>query len=366
MSLGVGHTRRARLRGLVTLCALALGAFVGEGAAQAAAAEQLVPAHRIVHVTLVTRRGGAPVPDVRVFAVGGLDSDGRPDARRFWSEQVFSDARGVARFEFTRPATIDALVVDRGESTAPGWLPLEHPLDLDAPRDVPADFELELNPGATIWGHVVDLDDQPVPGARVHVATVLPYELTAPPRGTWPVDTSDTPSVVTDEAGRFELRGLGEYTHVVAVAPGLLALEALNGHLPEGSSVDGVLLRMAPPVELRGTLRTPDGAPAEDRFVMALPVDESRYDVSVPPGRQPPRDSGYLRGTSASGFASSDEHGAFALRVPAARLKLGATEYMMPVILSRTPEFDPEHLLIELLPGDEPLELYVPERTLFR
>lgn len=103
--------------------------------------------------------------------------------------------------------------------------------------------DLRLPPVITARGVVVDLADDPVPGATVRGWSLRTYRVgTAAPSG----------EVTTDALGRFEFPGLAPTFTLEAEAPGLVAHERIESTRTRAGDVDGLTLRVSRPRRIDG------------------------------------------------------------------------------------------------------------------
>ena len=116
--------------------------------------------------------------------------------------------------------------------------------------------EVQLTPGATITGRVLDEAGNPVVG--------LAIEADAPDRRV----IADESQAITGEDGRFELSGVppGHVT-LSAFKEGLQELDHEIGPLADGDQVSGLNLTMGTGLILEGRVSWPDGAPVAEATV---------------------------------------------------------------------------------------------------
>ena len=103
-------------------------------------------------------------------------------------------------------------------------------------------LDVELFPGATLVGIVVDGDTRPVPGATVFGWTGAQWKIDTRVGGPPPPDRT----VTADSLGRFVIGGLGPYFVLSAEAPEMTCRWRLKGKLPDGSYTEGVTLSLSP------------------------------------------------------------------------------------------------------------------------
>jgi hypothetical protein len=117
-----------------------------------------------------------------------------------------------------------------------------------------------------IRGVVVDAEEHPVARAHVKVWQLPRYQLG---NNTDELCPPPTRIVVADDAGAFSVAGLGPYVILEAEAPGLAAVQSLEGCLLREEVVAGRRLRLAPASAIEGRVVDPQGRPVVNRLVTA-------------------------------------------------------------------------------------------------
>jgi RNA polymerase sigma factor (sigma-70 family) len=179
--------------------------------------------------------GGGPIVSAQVVALSSRILPGGVQKRSFSTR---TNERGL--FSLHLPVDHHAVRV-----TSPGYAGEERDLQLSSDFEQP----FHLNPEARITGVVLDeLSGQPVGGARV--------ELAPGPGPNAPID-----EVITDVAGRFELRGLDPGTHILAVSQGEQIGRSAPLQVRFASVLEGVVLTVRPGLSFAGALSDADGRP---------------------------------------------------------------------------------------------------------
>lgn len=127
-------------------------------------------------------------------------------------------------------------------------------------------LDVELFPGATLVGIVVDGDTRPVPGATVFGWTGAQWKIDTRVGGPPPPDRT----VTADSLGRFVIGGLGPYFVLSAEAPEMTCRWRLKGKLPDGSYTEGVTLSLSPARHAPGLVMGPRELPLGDVTVTAI------------------------------------------------------------------------------------------------
>lgn len=184
-----------------------------------------------------------------------------------------------------------------------------------------ADIVVEVRPGASIAGKVVDGAGQPVAGVTVMAAATNGAERTTIING---VVASGIQGVTT-ASGAFELRGLAAGSYRLRVLdrgrplPMTKQVEVSVGPAEQKTGVTLVVER--PDGVIRGVVTGPDGKPLADAWVS---LHQELHDMLGDVEREPrggPRmlvveatDDGALAGTGGIAPALTDEHGRFEIR----------------------------------------------------
>jgi len=144
---------------------------------------------------------GVRMPPATEWLVYPLPPIAHTLLRRLPYHQTRTGEDGSFRLEGVPIGTVTVLV-DRDGSVPLVRGPL--PTGAEGERTLP---DLVLEEGSVLCGQVIDGDEQPVPGAFVSAGTILPF---------LPVSLL-IPGGRTDAEGRFQIRGLPEQPHALAV-----------------------------------------------------------------------------------------------------------------------------------------------------
>lgn len=190
---------------------------------RSAPAERVIVMQRGVRVEgrVTAVRGRVDVAGARVTLITDLRKD-----------STLSNSRGV--FEFDQvPTGIATLRVAHDE-----YAGIEKRIKVERTGRRDRAFELEpidLEPGATVSGVVLDAEGEPVARARVAVGFVASVLA----RGSLPAGT-----VITDEEGRFVLRGVGSGVHQVSAVGPDQRRGAERLDIEQGATVEGVTIEL--------------------------------------------------------------------------------------------------------------------------
>jgi protocatechuate 3,4-dioxygenase beta subunit len=197
--------------------------------------------------------GATEVPAVTVAGAWGMDYQGASMARAATLEdglevELRALQTGLHYSLWATPDVYPGTVVRDDVAIEPG-------------RVVEARVPLEA--GATVRGRVVDADGAPLAGATVrgdHGASIAPRP--------------DGGEAMTDAQGRFELRGLAARPQALtARLDDYLDGETATLELANGSVHEDVTIALELGLELGGTVRWPDGAPAEGARLTVVPLE---------------------------------------------------------------------------------------------
>ena len=229
---------------------------------------------------------GAAAGPVRIRLTNGrqargrvVDTDGNPvagaEVKLTWPEQkpsrfaslrrtdateaVATNEQGAFRIAAVNTGKYD-VNVSHTEYVSPGDLPVEVP----GGRGAVDLGEFTLVPGAEILGVVVDLDQEPVEGARVRFRSY-----------SWARDQERT--ATTDADGNFRLAGLPHEQVDLTVEADGYALFALQGARP--ATGEPILIQLARGASLSGRVLTAAGTPAVGAQVNLEPDFSTRMRV---------------------------------------------------------------------------------------
>jgi uncharacterized GH25 family protein len=200
---------------------------------------------------------GAPVAGARVSYEGASNWARSGDPRY---DSVASAADGS--FRFITIAAGSVRFVAAHPQFAPGVSTL---VTLDGTNERTG-VTITVDPGATVRGRVVDIQTQPVAGARVRIGT--------PQRRGGPGNAEPPREAYTDDKGRFELHGLPkqELAAVALHETGSSPTKSIDATRGDVSDVDLVLDRTG---TIAGVVVDPDGAALEGVQVTAGPSFQS-------------------------------------------------------------------------------------------
>ena len=193
---------------------------------------------------------GKPIAGARVVYYGASDWNTQADERR---DGVVTDGSGAFHFDALAAGTVrfDA----RHEQYAPGTSAM---ITLDGvhPKD---GVEINLNPGATIAGTVVDMSDKPVAAARIRIGERTRGMFADPPR-----------QAFTDELGHFELHGVPrrELDIVALHDTGTSEVKPIDA---TAGDVKNLTLKLDVTGTISGNVVDPNGQPLEGIQVSANP-----------------------------------------------------------------------------------------------
>lgn len=203
-------------------------------------------------------------------------------------EEGLTDESGAFRFEWSTATTVLELRAGAGPTTSSASRFLQRRI---APGE---SFETELvvSRGATLVGTVLDEVGTPVPDAEIH-AWCTQYPGPTPDR-----------RARSGRDGTFRVEHLGEDFVLVAETPELACRSGLRGTLVPGTTVEGLVVELAPAQPVRGTVVDEWGRPVEGAVLSASGLHSlSSEDQTDVPGVQ--RFNGELL------EARSDASGAF-------------------------------------------------------
>ncbi|MGO9833000.1 MAG: carboxypeptidase regulatory-like domain-containing protein [Polyangiaceae bacterium] len=219
---------------------------------------------RKVDISLVA--GGATIAGQAVDATGGPIPHATIRAERLEPPRAAVDveADDSGRFSLWFPVGVVLLV-----GTATGYAPGRW----DGPAPA-SDVRLVLTPGASVTGTVVSsVDGHPVPGVEVRAGSGRLAPSVPPPRS------------VSDEQGRFALRGLGPGSYkLTAKGEGWYGESKQDLPLALAGAIDGVRLEVGPAVPVTGRVVLADtGQPCPQGAVKLGPPDRR----APPPSEDP-------------------------------------------------------------------------------
>src|SRR6185436_8544098 len=208
--------------------------------------------------TLVHDDDGSPVPDaiVQVFVV---IADAEP--QRHEVAEARTGADGSLQVEFEHAVHVWEVRALPGD----GHALVELDRDLDLARGATEHIELRAQRGSVVRGVVVDEAGHAVPQAAVLAWSDMRWNLE---HGGDVVPEPDA-RTVCDNAGRFELSGLGPQLVLMPQAPGLAAKTGVSGPVVEGGEVGGITLVLGPAFSLAGRVVDPEGRPVAGVSVKA-------------------------------------------------------------------------------------------------
>jgi uncharacterized GH25 family protein len=200
------------------------------------------------------------VPDVELAVVGTL-TDVEP--QRVAHRAAHTAADGTARVEFDHAVRVWLVRALPGDRHA--LVELRPEPELDIALGASERIELRAKRGAVVRGQVVDEAGTPVPQATVLAWCDMRWNLENGDDSVPPPDAR----TVCDNAGRFELGGLGPQLVLMPQAPGLAPRSGVAGPIPEGADVGDLALVLGAAHELRGRVVDPDGRPVAGLRVKA-------------------------------------------------------------------------------------------------
>ncbi len=212
---------------------------------------------------------GKPAPKIRMSLVP-VDAPENPPASVNMGIGGMSQAARLAAIRFR--SDLEGLAEKKGlvpgryilKSSGPGYLPGN--LEIALERDVVHKMRFRLDAGLSVSGRVVDMEGEPVVGARVmHVAMlgqkVLGISIGSMVGKDMLALGAGKEGIEVDEQGYFHLGGFekGKQAWLLAVADGYDVRKA--DPVPAGSK--GIELRLEKAVSLKGRVADGDGKPVE-------------------------------------------------------------------------------------------------------
>lgn len=213
---------------------------VGAEAGSADAAAAGPPVDLIVQLVAATEAGPAAPRNCAGWVV--VAQSWVRETRQIVHHEARADRNGVARFTFPGFVHVDWIACQPPAASGLGYSIHEPHEDVDGGSTV--EMGLLLQPGHPITGRVLDLRDQPVAGARVHLF-----------QPSWTYGLDDwTPGFLQAESGadgRFTFPTLSVGEWVVAVEPGAwLQVAPPLGESILGRSMAEISAGLPPPGEL--------------------------------------------------------------------------------------------------------------------
>ncbi len=193
------------------------------------------------HIDIVLKHGGAEITGVVSDISGGPVPRAQIHIEDPTSDAIAStDCDDAGRFTLW-VAPDEMLVVADADGYATGY----------ARGIAPGTFHIELTPGATISGAVVDATtSQPLANVRVDASTLEWVDLDAPPGD------------VTDDEGRFTIDRLRPERYSVLVRqPRLIGFSEGSIAVGIGQQVTGIVVRSLPAVRIEGRVVTTGSPP---------------------------------------------------------------------------------------------------------